>query len=241
MLTFAILLPLIGSLVLAFAPRLDGSVARASAVGTSVLPLAALVMVSLDFDASGAQFQAVAETEWIPALGVAWRVGVDGIALALALMTALLFLAAVAWPAETQGRARQYYAWFLFLEGASLGVFLTLDLLVFYVFFDLSLVGMYFLIGRWGHGDAAGAALTFFVYTMPGSLALLLAILALVVAVRSDELRVGKGCVCTCRSRWQPAYVLRISDWSSDVCSSDLRASTTPGSSSSRAPRWASS
>src|SRR3546814_6941626 len=110
MLTFAILLPLIGSLVLAFAPRLDGSVARASAVGTSVLPLAALVMVSLDFDASGAQFQAVAETEWIPALGVAWRVGVDGIALALALMTALLFLAAVAWPAETQGRARQYYA-----------------------------------------------------------------------------------------------------------------------------------
>src|SRR3546814_2300901 len=85
MLTFAILLPLIGSLVLAFAPRLDGSVARASAVGTSVLPLAALVMVSLDFDASGAQFQAVAETEWIPALGVAWRVGVDGIALDLAL------------------------------------------------------------------------------------------------------------------------------------------------------------
>src|SRR3546814_15829801 len=78
-------------------------------------------MVSLDFDASGAQFQAVAETEWIPALGVAWRVGVDGIALALALMTALLFLAAVAWPAETQGRARQYYAWFLFLQGASLG------------------------------------------------------------------------------------------------------------------------
>src|SRR3546814_17060186 len=106
-----------------------------------VLPRAALGMVSVDFDASGAQFQAVAETEWIPALGVAWRVGVDGIALALALMTALLFLAAVAWPAETQGRARQYYAWFLFLEGASLGVFLTLDLLVFYVFFDLSQIG----------------------------------------------------------------------------------------------------
>src|SRR3546814_19614519 len=76
-----------------------------------------------------------------------------------------------------------YYAWFLFLEGASLGVFLTLDLLVFYVFFDLSLVGMYFLIGRWGHGDAAGAALTFFVYTLAGSLAILLAILGLVLVV----------------------------------------------------------
>src|SRR3546814_19024751 len=104
-------------------------------------------------------------------------------------MTALLFLAAVAWPAETQGRARQYYAWFLFLEGASLGVFLTLDLLVFYVFFDLSLVGMYFLIGRWGHGAAAGAALTFFVYTL-----------------RSEERRVGQECVSTCRSRWSPYH-----------------------------------
>src|SRR3546814_5424071 len=76
-------------------------------------------------------------------------------------MSALLFLGATAWPAETQGRARQYYAWFLFLEGTSLGVFLTLDLLVFYVFFDLSLVGMYFLIGRWGHGDAGRSALKF--------------------------------------------------------------------------------
>src|SRR3546814_4840472 len=82
------------------------------------------------------------ETEWIPALGVAWRVGVDGIALALALMTALLFLAAVAWPEETQGRARQYYAWFLFLEDASLGVLLKHDQQVFYIFFDLSMVSM---------------------------------------------------------------------------------------------------
>src|SRR3546814_3340995 len=90
-------------------------------------------------------FQSVAEVPCVPSLGVAWRVGIDVIALAVALMSALLFLGATAWPAETQGRARQYYAWFLFLEGTSLGVFLTLDLLVFYVFFDLSLVGMYFL------------------------------------------------------------------------------------------------
>lgn len=183
MLTLAILVPLLGALVLALAPRLDGSAARTAAIGTAVLPFLALVAVWTAFDAAGAQFQAVAETEWIPTLGVAWRVGVDGIALALALMTALLFLAAIAWPAETQGRARQYYAWFLFLEGTSLGVFLTLDLLVFYVFFDLSLVGMYFLIGRWGHGDAGRAALTFFVYTLAGSLAILLAILGLVLTV----------------------------------------------------------
>src|SRR3546814_17014764 len=102
MLTFAILLPLIGSLVLAFAPRLDGSVARASAVGTSVLPLAALVMVSLDFDASGAQVQAVAETEWIPDTRVAWRLGAQGIALAAALLTPLLSLAPAPRPGDHQ-------------------------------------------------------------------------------------------------------------------------------------------
>src|SRR3546814_3674374 len=109
----------------------------------ATLPLLLLLGVWWRFDPAGPMFQSVAEVPWIPSLGVAWRVGIDGIALAVALMSALLFLGATAWPAETQGRARQYYAWFLFLEGTSLGVFLTLDLLVFYVFFDLSLVGMY--------------------------------------------------------------------------------------------------
>ena len=85
-------------------------------------------------------------------------------------------------PAQTKERARAYYAWFLFLEAVSLGVFLALDLLLFYVFFDLSLVGMYFLIGRWGHGDAPRAALKFFVYTFAGSLAILLAILGLALS-----------------------------------------------------------
>ncbi|MCA1975082.1 MAG: NADH-quinone oxidoreductase subunit M, partial [Caenispirillum sp.] len=154
------------------------------AVAVSAVPLALLLPVWAGFDAgSGAPaFQAVSEVPWVPSLGVAWRVGVDGISLSLALMSALLFIAAIAWPADVQGRARQYYAWFLFLQGVSLGLFLVLDLLLFYVFFDLSLVGMYFLIGRWGHGDAQAAALKFFVYTLAGSLALLLAILGLVLA-----------------------------------------------------------
>jgi NADH-quinone oxidoreductase subunit M len=186
MLTLAIAIPLLGALALALVPSITETPARMTAVGTAALPLLALVVVWLRFDPAGPQFQAVAESEWIPALGVAWRVGVDGIALVVALMSALLFLAAIAWPAETKGRPHQYYGWFLFLEGTSLGVFLTLDLLVFYVFFDLSLVGMYFLIGRWGHGDAGRSALTFFIYTLAGSLVILLAILGLVLV--SDPL-----------------------------------------------------
>jgi NADH-quinone oxidoreductase subunit M len=186
MLTLAILVPFLGAAVLAFAWQISEPAARALSVALALVPLALLVGVWSGFDAGGARFQAVAEVPWIPTLGVAWRVGVDGIALAVALMTALLFAAAIAWPADTAGRGRQYFAWFLFLEGASLGLFLTLDLLIFYVFFDLSLVGMYFLIGRWGHGDAERAALKFFVYTLAGSLAILLAILGLVLA--SDPL-----------------------------------------------------
>lgn len=181
MLSLTILLPLLAALVLALGSAVDHRTARRIAVPVSAVPLFLLAVVWAGFDtgAGAPAFQWVQEIPWIPTLGIAWRLGVDGIALALAAMTALLFIAAVAWPADTGGRARQYYAWFLFLEGVSLGVFLTLDLLLFYVFFDLSLVGMYFLIGGWGHGNPRQAALKFFVYTLAGSLALLLGIINL--------------------------------------------------------------
>lgn len=184
MLTIAILFPLAVALILALAANTSERTARTAAILTALVPLIVLTIVWVLFDTStGApRFQAVDEIPWIPSLGVAWRVGVDGISLAIALMSAVLFMATIAWPAQTDGRGRQYYAWFLFLGGVSLGLFLTLDLLLFYVFFDLSLVGMYFLIGRWGHRDSQRAALKFFIYTLAGSLAILLAILGLVLA-----------------------------------------------------------
>lgn len=183
MLTLAIAAPLIGSVALMLMRGLDERAARIAGLGVAAVPFGLLLVVWMRFDtgASVGQFQSVEEVSWIPSLGVAWRVGVDGISLALALMSALLFLGALAWPMENRERARQYYAWFLFLEGVSLGLFLVLDLLIFYVFFDLSLVGMFFLIGRWGHGEAQQAALKFFIYTLAGSLAILLAIIALVL------------------------------------------------------------
>lgn len=183
MLTLAIAAPLIGSIILMLARDFDERTVRIIGIGVATVPLVLLIIVWQDFytGPESAQFQSVAEVSWIPSLGVAWRVGVDGISLALALMSALLFLGALAWPMENRERVSQYYAWFLFLEGVSLGLFLVLDLLIFYVFFDLSLVGMFFLIGRWGHGEAHQAALKFFIYTLAGSLAILLAIIALVL------------------------------------------------------------
>ncbi len=184
MLTLAILVPLAGAALLMMASGLGLRAARWTAVAFAAVPLLLLVIVWAGFDnGPGAPaFQATAEVPWIPSLGVAWRVGVDGISLALALMSALLFVGCVAWPMENPDRFRAYYAWFLFLECVSLGLFLVLDLLLFYVFFDLSLVGMFFLIGRWGHGEAERVALKFFIYTLAGSLAILLAIIALVLS-----------------------------------------------------------
>ena len=194
MLTAAVFVPLVGALVLVAlrGPSVRGTrpasrgvpepVLRLIAFATSLVPLVLLIVAWLRFDTGVDGFQLVEAVEWIPTLGVGYILGVDGMSLALAATSALVFTAAIAWPTDTRDRPRQYYAWMLFLEVASLGVFLALDLLLFYVFFDLSLVGMYFLIAEWGHGEPRRAAIKFFLYTLAGSLVMLLAIVALYLA-----------------------------------------------------------
>lgn len=115
----------------------------------------------------------------MPSLNAAYRVGVDGISLPLVLMTAVLFFVSLVFSAHITERVRSYVALFLLLETASIGVFVALDAVLFYVFFEVTLVGMYFVIADWGYEGRQRAALTFFLYTLLGSLPLLLAILAL--------------------------------------------------------------
>ncbi len=179
MLSFVILMPFAAAAILALVPAIPAVAARLGAILAAGLSLLLLVVVWAGYDGGG--FGVVEEVPWIPTLGIAWRVGVDGMSLALLLMSGTVFVAAIAWPMQLQ-RARAYYSWLLFLMGASLGLFAALDLILFYVFFDLSLVGMYFLIGRWGHGDAEHAALKFFIYTLAGSLLILIGIIVLALA-----------------------------------------------------------
>lgn len=152
-----------------------------AATAVAAVPLVLLVATWLRFEGTGT-FELVEGVRWIPTLGIGYRVGVDGLSLPLAAMSALVFVVAIAYPVDLRGRPIPYFALVLFLEGVSLGLFLALDLFLFFVFWDLSLVGMYFLIGAWGHGDAQRSALKFFVYTFAGSLALLLAIIGLYLA-----------------------------------------------------------
>jgi len=186
-LSAAIFLPIVAAvLIFALGHRLAWlatSERRLQSLATlaAAIPLVLLALAWLSFEGGGG-FEQVEALEWIPTLGVGYRVGIDGLSLPLAAMTALIFVAATVYPVDLRGRGPSYFALMLFLEGASIGLFLALDLFLFFVFWDVSLVAMYFLIGAWGHGDARRSALKFFVYTFAGSLPLLLAILGIYLA-----------------------------------------------------------
>jgi len=132
------------------------------------------------FDRGAAGFQFVEQAEWIPSIGVRYFFGVDGISVLLILMTTLLGFIAIlsSWTAVTE-RVRQYYVFLLLLQTGMLGVFCALDMFLFYLFWEVMLVPMYFLIGIWGGARRLYAAIKFFLYTLVGSVVMLLGILAL--------------------------------------------------------------
>jgi NADH-quinone oxidoreductase subunit M len=165
--------------------------------------LALVVALWAGFDAGGGM-QYEQRMRWIPGAGVGYHVGVDGLSLPLVALTCLLFLAVAVYSLRETRQVRSYVCLFLFMQTVSLGLFVALDLILFFVFFDLSIVGMFFVIAGWGHGERArAAALKFFLYTFIGSLALLLGFIGLFLAAsphtfdiadltRSDPL-VGRG------------------------------------------------
>jgi NADH-quinone oxidoreductase subunit M len=141
-----------------------------------------IVALWLGFSPRPGGFAYAVNVRWIPSVSSGYHLGVDGLSLPLVAMTAGLFLACAVYSFRDADRLRSFAALFLFLETVCLGLFVALDLILFFVFFDLSIVGMYFVIAGWGHRDAARAALKFFLYTFLGSLALLLGFIGLYLA-----------------------------------------------------------
>ena len=131
------------------------------------------------FQTGRAGYQFVESERWMGSIGVKYVVGVDGISLFMIVLTALLFPIGLLASAKLTDRVKAFTAWMLLLEAALLGVFLALDLIVFFVFFEVVLVPMYFIILGWGHDRRNYAALKFFLYTMAGSAFLLVGLLAL--------------------------------------------------------------
>jgi NADH-quinone oxidoreductase subunit M len=181
LLSIAVFLPAAVAAVLAAVPTVADRTVKATWVTTGAVDLALVVVLWIAYP-GGAGFAFTTDVRWIPSLDAGYHLGVDGLSLPLLALTATLFLAcAVAALRETR-RVRAYAALFLFLQTTSLGLFSALDLLLFFLFFDLSIVGMYFVIAGWGHEDARRAALKFFLYTFVGSLALLLGFIGLFIS-----------------------------------------------------------
>ncbi len=179
LLSLAIFLPLLGAILVGIVRNEKFS--KAVAVSISSVVFFIMLYLFLNFNWSAQGFQYVTKLNWIPSLGISYHVGVDGMAISLLLMTSLVFVSAFLWSLKIEDRPNLYFALFLALETACLGVFSALDLFLFYLFWEGMLIPMYFIIGLWGHDRKVYAANKFFVYTFFGSVFLLLGLASIVV------------------------------------------------------------
>ena len=177
-LTWLLACPLVGMAVVLALPKSAAGLIRAVAIAATGLTLLLSLQLLRGFDpAQGIQFQE--RLLWIPQLNIHYHLGIDGISLPMVLLTALLGFLACLGSHSIRERQKEYYALYLLLQVGMLGTFVALDLFLFYVVWEVVLVPMYFLIGIWGGGRREYSAFKFFVYTLAGSLVMLLAILAL--------------------------------------------------------------
>jgi NADH-quinone oxidoreductase subunit M len=183
MLTFMVFLPLLGALAIALLPReQEGRARELAAAVTLTVFLASLILFSL-FDRSEGGFQFTEQTRWIRAgeagFNIQYFLGVDGLSMVMLVLATFLFLLAVfvSWGIEM--RPKEYFAWMLILETGVLGVFTSLDLVLFFLFWEVELVPMYMLISIWGTGRKVYSAMKFVLYTIAGSGLMLAGILIL--------------------------------------------------------------
>jgi NADH-quinone oxidoreductase subunit M len=180
LLTTMIVLPAVGALVVALLPRRRPELVRPTALVFTVATGALTIYLLASFDTAESGFQFVSQHEWIGVWGISWFVGVDGISLFLLVLTGVLFPISLL-GADAHHDEKSYAAWLLLLEAGLIGSFLSLDLFLFFVFFEIVLVPMYFLIGGWGYGNRVHAALKFFLFTMAGSAFMLVGVVGTAV------------------------------------------------------------
>src|SRR6202162_6168445 len=195
-LTIAGALPLLGAIVIMAVPRLQAVSAEADvrardglakylALAFSLLTLVVVIIIAVKFQIGGPNYQFTETYSWIPAFGVHYALGVDGIALVLIGMSAVLMPVVIlaSWNDAESGRhsVKTYFALMMTLETMMIGVFAATDVFLFYVFFEAMLIPMYFTIGSYGVGKRQYAAVKFLLYSLLGGLLMLVAIIALYV------------------------------------------------------------
>jgi NADH-quinone oxidoreductase subunit M len=178
LLTVIVFLPLAGTLVVAALGNARAGLARLVALAVALADFAAVAWLVARFDVSGGM-QFVERVAWVPQVGIEYHLAVDGISLAMVGLSALLTVLAIVASWDTEHKPATWFAMLLLLEVGMNGVFVAMDFVLFYVFWELVLVPMYFLIGTWGGPRREYAAIKFFLYTLFGSVFMLVGIIAL--------------------------------------------------------------
>ena len=184
-LTLIMAIPLVGAALIATLPQTKSLLAKQMALGTTLIAAVATILMTVKFERANTDLQFVESYDWIKSFGIKYAVGVDGIALVLILMTALLtpIVVLAGWNESDNGRwsTKTFYILILVLQTMSFGVFAATDVFLFYVFFEAMLVPVYFLIGGYGSGERTAAAVKFLLYSLFGGLLMLASIIGLYV------------------------------------------------------------
>ena len=183
-LTLLVLVPAVGAAVVAVISKRQPDLVKVVAMITSVLTGGMALWVLFAFKSHNADFQFVSQHVWIKPWGISWHLGVDGISLFLVALTGVLFPLVIV-GIDPHHDHKRYLSWMLLLEAGVMGSFISLDLFLFFVFFEIVLVPMYFLIGGWGYDDRIYAATKFFLFTMVGSAFMLVGIVSTAVLAKA--------------------------------------------------------
>lgn len=182
LLSFTLAVPLIGALLVLLIHKENGKLIRLSGLTFSTLAFVISLVVYYKFDSTNSSFQLIDKFVWIDNLNVSYVIGVDGLSLILLLLTTFLTpLTLISSWTSIEHKVKEFTFFMLMLEVGMIGVFLSLDLFLFYVFWEAMLIPMYFIIGIWGGKRRIYASIKFFIYTMFGSLLMLVAIIWLAV------------------------------------------------------------
>ena len=182
LLTYLILIPLIGSFLILFIKKEQANFVRYAALGISTIAFLLSLVIYFQFDSANSDFQFIHKIQWIDGLNIHYHVGIDGMSMLLVLLTTFLTpLTLISSWSSIENKVKEFTFFFLMLEVGMLGVFISLDLFLFYIFWEAMLIPMYFIIGIWGGKERVYAAIKFFIYTMFGSLLMLVAIIWLAV------------------------------------------------------------
>lgn len=173
-------LPLVGAIILIFVPKTQKEVIRLFANVWALLCFLVSIPLVLNFDKTLKGLQFIEDYQWIPLIGARYQIGIDGLSLSMVMLTTLLGVIAIfsSWSAISD-RIKEYYIFLLMLQTGMLGTFVAVDMFLFYVFWEVMLVPMYLLIGIWGTERRLYSAIKFFLYTLVGSVLILLAIIKL--------------------------------------------------------------